>query len=145
MYFNQEFVVARRVLELANTLINNRNRHIRDLHITTDQADALIYYHDFPDQTISDLKNFQHIRHQSAQVITQKLVDKGLVTLIKNPNDRRAKLVVLTDAGNMMRLHLKNNGSRTGEQLLNGFSDNEKQQFLTLLEKSISNLNRGNK
>lgn len=145
MYFNQEYVVARRVLELANTLINTRNRNIRHLHITTDQADALIYYHDFPNQTISDLKNFQHIRHQSAQAITQKLVDKGLVRLIEKPEDHRSKQVELTDAGNMMRLHLKNNGSRTGEQILDGFSDNEKQQFLALLEKSISNLNRGNK
>lgn len=145
MVLNQEYIVARRVLELANKLVTNRNQHIRMLHITTDQADALNFFADYPNSSISNLKDFHHIKHQSAQAITQKLSEKGLVELTENPNDRRAKLVLLTDEGHIMRTHLKENGSHTGEQILNGFSDEEKTQFLTLLERSVDNLNRGNK
>ncbi|WP_125568093.1 MarR family winged helix-turn-helix transcriptional regulator [Companilactobacillus insicii] len=145
MEINQEYIVARRVLELANKLVANRNQHISMLHITTDQADALNFFADYPNSTISNLKNFKHIKHQSAQAITQKLKEKGLVSLTENPNDHRAKLVSLTDAGHIMRVHLQKNGSHTGEQILNGFSDEEKTQFLTLLERSVDNLNRGNK
>ncbi|MGQ2374723.1 MarR family winged helix-turn-helix transcriptional regulator [Companilactobacillus zhachilii] len=143
MDFNQEYIMARRILELANKLVATRNQHIRMLNITTYQADTLNFFADYPNSTISNLKDFQHIKHQSAQAITQKLNEKGLVELTENPNDHRAKLVSLTDAGRTMRNHLQENGSHTGEQLLNGFSDEEKAQFLALIERSVNNLNRG--
>lgn len=143
MVVNQEHTAARRLLELTNALISTRNRHIEGLNITTEQADTLIFFADHPNSSISSLKDFQHIRHQSAQVLTQKLVDKGLLRLAQNPEDRRAKLVLLTDAGRIMRQRLKQNGSHTGQALLTGFSTVESDEFLHLIDRAIDNLKRG--
>ena len=43
MFFDEEYIAARRVLELANLLISTRNKDIKKLDMTTDQADALIF------------------------------------------------------------------------------------------------------
>ncbi len=144
MFFDEEYIAARRVLELANLLISTRNKDIKKLDMTTDQADALIFFNDFPKSSISDLKDFQHIKHQSAQKITQHLAEKGLITLATNTADRRAKIVVLTHSGHLMREKIKNNGSHTGQRLLNNFSVTQKKEFLRLIEKSINNM-RGEK
>ncbi|NVY95906.1 MarR family transcriptional regulator [Lactobacillus sp. DCY120] len=140
MSLNQEFVVARKVFQLANALLATRNAHLKALNITTGQADALNFFYDFPQSSISDLKKFKHIQHQSAQMITQRLVQKGYVKLMSDPTDQRAKLIFLSDAGYKMCRQLQKNGSYTGEKILNNFSSAEKEKFIVLLGKAVANL-----
>ena len=145
MLLDQEFMVARKIFELANALITTRNEHIKNLHLTTGQADALMFFCDYPQSSISDLSNFEHIKHQSAQMITRRLVQKGYVKLKPNPADKRIKLVSLTNSGFKMREKLCKNGSRTGGKVLNTLSPSERKEFIALLETAINNLKEGKK
>ncbi|KZL41123.1 MarR family winged helix-turn-helix transcriptional regulator [Secundilactobacillus collinoides] len=135
-----EYHIARAVLALANSVTRTRNAHLQDLGITTQQADALTFFDDYPNSTISALKDAQHIRHATAQMLIQRLVKRGLIQLTVDPNDHRAKLVQLTPQGSALRQRLKHKGSHTGERLLTGFSETETRQFYEALHKAYENL-----
>ena len=38
-----EYVLARKILKLANRIVSGRNTDIRDLGLTSSQADSLVY------------------------------------------------------------------------------------------------------
>lgn len=86
------------------------------------------------------MKDAQHIRHATAQMLIQRLVKRGLIQLTVDPNDHRAKLVQLTPQGSALRQRLKHKGSHTGERLLTGFSETETRQFYEALHKAYENL-----
>lgn len=141
---DQDEMVARQVLKLARKVKHRRNLHIKDLDMTTEQADALKYFADYPNSTIAMFKDYQEITHQTARLIVQHLVKKGLVILQPNPADGRAKLVAVTAAGIAKRTRLKQHGWKTSAELFKGFTAAEQQQFLALLGRANANLERGN-
>ena len=49
--------LARLLLNLSNTIIQNRNRHLQALGLTASQADCLQYFLANEGTSISDLKN----------------------------------------------------------------------------------------
>ncbi|VDG17817.1 MarR family winged helix-turn-helix transcriptional regulator [Lactiplantibacillus mudanjiangensis] len=137
---NNDEMIARQLLVLARKIKQRRNLHIQDLNLTTGQADALKYFADHPNQTIAMFKDYQEITHQTARVIVQHLVTLGVVTLAPNPNDGRAKLVVVTPLGLTKRAQLNEHGWRTSEELFAGFTAEEQQQFLALVRRANANL-----
>lgn len=135
-----EFVTARLVLQLSNLIVSERNQHLEALEMTTAQADALIFFAEHPHSTITSLKQAQQVSHATAQMLSQRLIKKGYVTLTVDEADRRAKVITLTPAGKSMRQKLKANGSHTGEKLLDHYSATDSQQLIHFLRQSIANL-----
>ena len=41
---NREYELARKVLTLANQIVKNRNKHLKELNITAEQADSLTFF-----------------------------------------------------------------------------------------------------
>ncbi len=140
---NQEYELARNVLKLANRIMANRNRNLCSLDMTTDQADTLHYFNQYPGSSIRDLKVYLGVRHQTAQGIVARLREKGLLSSTVAVRDARFRSIELTDAGREMLDMLEQNGSSTGEKMLEGMSDEEKSVFTSLIGRAYENVNGG--
>ncbi|WMW21848.1 MarR family transcriptional regulator [Methanolobus mangrovi] len=69
-----------------------------------------------------------------------KLEEMGYVTRKRDPGDKRAYCVYLTDKGREMKPVLLNISSRINDVLLYGFSDEEKAMFISMMEKAAKNI-----
>ncbi|MFB9768770.1 MarR family winged helix-turn-helix transcriptional regulator [Lactiplantibacillus modestisalitolerans] len=131
---DHEAMVAREVLVLARKITCRRNRHLRQLDLTIEQADALIYFGDHPQQSMAAFKTVQQITHQTARLIIQRLVKRKLLVLTADPNDGRSKRVALTAAGQSKREQLRQHGWQTSAALFKQFTPVQQQTFLALLK-----------
>ena len=91
--------LARLLLNLSNTIIQNRNRHLQALGLTASQADCLQYFLANEGTSISDLKNAMDITHQTAWGIVQRMEAHGWVRLQRSDEDRRRQVVIPTASG----------------------------------------------
>jgi len=133
-------MVAQQVLRLARQITKRRNHHIRDLDLTTEQADALRFFEERPDRSITAFKTVQGITHQTARLIVQRLAKRGLVQLVTSSTDARMKQVELTPAGKQKRQQLQQHGWQTSADLFDHFSEAEQQQLLNFLQRANHNL-----
>ncbi len=69
-----------------------------------------------------------------------KLEEMGYVTRKRDPYDKRAYCVYLTDKGREMKPVLICITSRINDVLLCGFSDEEKAMFISMMEKAAKNI-----
>lgn len=137
---DMEYKLARQVLNLANQIVKNRNNHLKELNITAEQADSLIFFGANNDRSISDLKEYLHISHQTARGIVKRLEEKHLLNLRVCETDSRYKTIYLTDKGRQILKCLENNGTHTGYQLLKGMSQEEQEQFSKLIVCALKNI-----
>jgi len=137
---NAEYELARQVLNLANRIIKNRNKHLQELNLTAEQADSLTFFHLHRNRSISDLKDYLQISHQTARGIVKRLEEKKFLTLTVSDTDGRYKTVSLTEQGKKIIKRLEQNGTHTGFQLLEGMSEEEQKQFSGLIARALENV-----
>ncbi|WP_125681214.1 MarR family winged helix-turn-helix transcriptional regulator [Levilactobacillus yonginensis] len=137
-----EGLVTWKLVLLGRKIRHKRNLFVRQLDLTSEQADALRFFEDHPQHTISDFKDQQQITHQTARLIVKRLVDRGLLVLDPNPNDGRAKLVGFTAAGLAKCQQLDDHIKATSQESFVGFSQVEQQALLKMLARIDQNLER---
>lgn len=135
-----EYTLTRKIRELANLITKNRDADIRELQLTTAQADILLYFAENPGKSTVDLKSFLNVTHQTAQGIVQRMADKGLLKLSPSRNDARYKQIFLTEKALTVYRSMLENGTHTGNKLLSGMNPEEKEQFLALISLGLKNL-----
>lgn len=139
-----EYILARKIRELANLLTKSRDADIRDLDLTTAQADAMFYFAENQGKSAVDLKNFLGVTHQTARGIVDRMVAKGLLTTVPSPKDARYKQVFLTEKGTDTWQRMRENGTTTGHTLLNGMNAEDKVLFLSMITLALNNLDANN-
>lgn len=137
---NTEYLFARKILTLGKTIIANRNDNLRNINLTAEQADALIYFDENPGSSIRDLSNYLSITHQTASGIVKRLCEKEALSITPSTKDGRCSVVHLTDLGNHLITQVKQNGTHTGAKILSGMSADEKEQFEHLLDLALANI-----
>lgn len=135
-----EYVLARKVLRLANLIIINRNTDIKELGLTAEQADSLLYFSQNESKSAADLKDYLGITHQTARGIIERMVKKGILKTNISEEDARYKKIVLTEKGFQLCDCLKANGMHTGDRLLNGMNESERKQFFSMITLAVKNL-----
>ena len=136
----KEYELARQVLTLANRIVKKRNGHLKELNITAEQADSLLFFDANEGSSISDLKQYLQIRHQTARGIVKRLEEKDFLKLSVSEADGRYKTVSITENGDKIVKQLKQNGTHTGDQLLTGMTKQEQEQFSILIKKALENV-----
>ena len=137
---NTEYLFARKILTLGKTIIANRNDNLRNINLTAEQADALIYFVENPGSSIRNLSNYLSITHQTASGIVKRLCEKEALSMTPSTKDGRCSVVHLTDLGNDLITQVKQNGTHTGAKILSGMSADEKEQFEHLLDLALANI-----
>lgn len=137
--------LSRLILNLSNTIIQNRNRHLADIDLTSSQADCLRFYMENDGATIKDFKIHNNITHQTAQGIVTRLIAKGFLSAEQSETDKRFQRIHVTEAGVKLSAILTSNGSRTAELLVTGMTEEEKRLFITLLNRAYENVKNDGK
>jgi len=74
--------------------------------------------------------------------MVDRLQDSGLIERRNDPADRRAWKLFLTDRGRSLLRQLQPHGAATAQQMLEGFTTEERAQFSDMLERMRANLSR---
>lgn len=99
-----EYVLARKILQLANQIIRNRNEDLKGLGLTAEQADALRFFQGSSNRSAVDLKEHLGISHQATRAIVERMVAKDLLmTKISQTDARYKKYRLLKRAWNYLK------------------------------------------
>ena len=140
MDYTDAHQLGRLILKLANTIIKNRNRHLDALGLTTSQADSLQYFLANSESTVTDLKDYLEITHQTARGLVQRIEEKGLVSLMPSAVDGRCRVVLPTESGKELGVKMAHNRERTVLRLLSGMTEEEQETFYRLLRRAYENI-----
>lgn len=135
-----EFQLARNVLCLANRIVAGRNEHIKELNLTAEQADSLLFFESHVDCTLTDLKDYLQITHQTARGIAFRMAEKKLIVLNRSKEDGRCKTIRLTTYGEKLTERLHENGLHTGSRLLAGMEEEDQIRFVSYVGLALKNL-----
>lgn len=136
----KEYDFARLILRLSNQIVKNRDRHVRELDLTTEQADSLQFFLTHENAVIMDLKNYLGVTHQTARGIVKRMETKGLIQTRKSETDARYQCVIVTEQGKKTGQILIKNGIQTGSKLLHGMSTDQQKLFYELLRSALKNV-----
>ena len=136
----REYRTARLILRLSNQIIRNRDNHVKELGLTTEQADSLQFFLSHERSVIMNLKNYLGVSHQTARGIVQRMEGKGLIRLQKSETDGRFQCIQVSEKGKSLGRQLRINGIRTGNKLLKNMKPEEQEEFYHLLEVALKNV-----
>lgn len=135
----REPIAARTIISIANKITAQRNEQVKKLGLTAEQADALVFFHNHPGESINGLKDELRVRHQTASGIVNRLKAKKLIHLTQSKDDKRARRISLTNAGERVFEQLQASGGETGDGLLQGMNEDDQREFMRLLEQADRN------
>ena len=127
------YILSRKIQQLSNTITQRRNRDLKKLGLTADQADALLFFHAHPESAAADLKTHLGITHQAARA-------KGLLITHVSSHDARYKTVTLTAQGEELHETMHRNCTDFGDVLLDHISAEERDTLLKLITQTLDNL-----
>lgn len=89
---------------------------------------------------ISEIAAFYRVKAPAASRIVDRMANRGLVERRRDPNDRRAARVYLTDKARGMA-HLVDFYRDVNDRLLEGFTEEEAGHLIRMLERIAENAN----
>ena len=134
------YILSRKIQQLSNTITQRRNRDLKTLDLTADQADALLFFHAHPESAAADLKTHLGVTHQAARAIVERMVNKSLLTTRISPHDARYKTVTLTAQGEELYETMQRNCTDFGDVLLDHISAADRDTLLALITQTLDNL-----
>lgn len=120
---------------------NGRNRFFRQHDVTSSQMDILDYLDQREEKTASqkELVEYLNLSYATVSGLISRLEAKGYLCRRTSSEDKRANLIALTPrAGDLFQkcsVHM----DRRDRDLLRGFTDEEREQFVYFLEKILEN------
>ena len=108
--------------------------------MTISQADSLQFFLANPQSTVTDLKDYLEITHQTARGLAQRIEEKGLVTPSPSSIDGRCRTISPTEKGMELGRTMAHNRERTVMRLLSGMTEEEQEIFYRLLQTAYENI-----
>ena len=120
-------------------LERDANRVLAPLGLTLSQFKVVmvILLHFGDEARLVDIEDALNLTHPTALGIVDNLEREGFVTRITNPEDKRSRLIRLTDKTYSMKRELYEAGDQIEEALCAPLSKNERKEFVSILEKVI--------
>lgn len=137
---SEVFVIERLILRIGNTINNIRIKDLKESDLTPAQSETILFYDARPGANIRELAEHLKVTHQAARKLVDKLKTKKILALYVSEEDRRYTNIYLTEEGKKLCNELKKSGTSTGEDILKGFSDQEKEILLGFLQRIERNL-----
>ena len=108
-------------------------------NLSASQYKVLKYLYDQSSETarVVDIEKYYSMTHPTTLGLLDELEKSGYTTRVDNPNDKRGKLVALTDKAKNMRLELVKLGDDIENKLIEPLTFEEKQELAKLLSKLI--------
>lgn len=87
-----------------------------------------------------DIEDAFHLSHPTVSGLLSRLEKKGFIQFRPDPDDRRCKRICILPKGHECNEMMHSTISRIEAQMVQGFTDQEKELFLQFLERCISNM-----
>ncbi|MBR3561132.1 MAG: MarR family transcriptional regulator [Oscillospiraceae bacterium] len=108
-------------------------------NLTAAQYKILKYLYMHQDETVKmvDLEKCYSLTHPTAIGLLDALEEKGFVTRVENPGDRRSKAISLTEMALSERETLEGIGALLESRLTQRLDEEERKQLVSLLQKLL--------
>ena len=114
---------------------------LSQFEVTPAQTHVLLYLNDRGGQAPQgEVTAFLRVRPSTANGIIDRLEEKGMVARTVSGRDARRRLITLTCRGQEQQALFRETFQTVEDLMLRGFSQEETEQFYSLLERVIQNL-----
>lgn len=90
-----------------------------------------------------DIEEAFHLSHPTVSGLLSRLEQKGFIELRTDPNDRRCKRIYILPKGKECHELMHNAIVSNEERMVQDFTPEEREQFLSFLQRAISNMGGG--
>ena len=120
-------------------LERDAHRILAPLGLTLSQFKVImvILLHYGNEARLADIETALTLTHPTALGIVDNLEREGFVTRVANPEDKRSRLICLTDKTCSMKAKLYEAGDQIEEALCAPLSKNEREEFTSILKKIV--------
>lgn len=141
---NNKIIVGGILHKIAHKMSTNANRDMQEYNLTGVQAKVLIYlYFNSDKQEIyqKDIEQHLNLTNPTVTGIVKRLEEKGMIKRYTCENDARYRCHILTAAGfNFSKYAWQYFENEKEAQLLSGFSKDERDVLISLLNRVLKNL-----
>lgn len=118
------------------------DKDLMEYDLTTSQSRVLffIYFRGKEKTSMKDIEEHMKVTHPTVIGIVKRLEEKGFVTTSSDPEDRRVKLVTITQKTTKMIKKLDQGKRKMDERLLKGFTEQETKELRRMLSRIEDNL-----
>lgn len=128
-----------RVLE--NCMEQAMNNELASMDLTAAQGHIMGYItHRKSPPCARDIEEAFQLSHPTVSGILSRLEQKGFIEMLPDEQDRRCKRIYILEKGLQLDETMHQTIRTTEEQLVQGFTEEEKAQFAALLQRAIDNL-----
>lgn len=130
------------IKQIHDSLEKKSNNALRSQDLTMAQVGVLFELNakDSKQMQLKELEHVMHVAQSTAAGIVLRLEQKGFVESFGSEEDRRIKIVRITQAGLQCCRQARESMDETEELLLKGLNENERKELLVLLEHVFENL-----
>ena len=128
-----------RVLENCTDQVMNTALASMDLTAAQGHVMAFVTHRQSP-PCARDIEEAFQLSHPTVSGILSRLEQKGFIELRPDAQDRRCKRIYLLSKGKELHDTMHQTILTTEEKLVDGFTEEEQQQFAALLKRAIDNL-----
>ena len=134
-----------KTIKQINTVFErDRNRMLQTYGLTAVQMDLLRLLYDLRQEgrpiNQRGIEEAMMLKNPTVTGILNRLEDKGLVRRVAHPQDRRFKVIELTDKAVSMRSEIFDTVLQNESKLSQALTQEEREQLAALLEKTLSSL-----
>ncbi len=123
----------------VRTLRARLDRELRTEGLRLGQYQVLSILWEEDGLTPRELSNRLSVEMPTVTRTVQRMVRDGLVRREDHPSDARSVYIRLTDKGNGLRPMIQRLLERETTRMLQGFTDNDREEFISLLERILNN------
>ena len=123
---------------MARAALLNR---VSKYDVTPAQTHVLLYLHDHGGQSLQrELTGHMRVKPSTMNGVLDRMEEKGLVRRSISGRDARRRLITLTEKGEEQQALFQKSFLDTEEAMVRGFTAQEREALLSLLERVIQNL-----
>ena len=134
------YILPRKIQQLSHHITQRRNQDLRQMGLTAEQADTLLFFHTYPESAAADLKTYLGVTHQAARAIVERMVNKGLLDTHISSHDARYKMIMLTALGEELYANMQKNCINFGDLLLEHINAADQYKLLILIQQVLENM-----
>ena len=141
----EEFHIFELLKRISDTMEKKANSDLQSNGVTASQIKMLFAVQSSERSeergclTLKELERRFGVAQSTAAGIIKRLEIKKLVESVDDGDDKRIKSVRITDSGREICINARNSMKKGHEKMLKGFTDEEKHNFINLLQKLLNN------
>lgn len=127
--------------KISEEIERRANEEIKKYRLTLAQARVILFLCECPDKKVTqkELEDYLQVSHPTTVTIIKSMESKKMVETFFDDEDRRMKNVKLIWGNEEIYNELRQNAENIEIRLLTGFSEKEKEQFFSFLNRAYKN------